>query len=89
MWYPVLNRAGDSVGLPRLHLCRRPDRRYVCHEPAYGHVQGAGDTSMLAAYIDEALERARYEIIEDEGTYWGENRGVYLCSDEDSAPCLE
>jgi len=27
---------------------------------------------MLAALIDKAMERPLYEIIEDEGTYWGE-----------------
>ena len=27
---------------------------------------------MLANYIDQAMEQAAYEIIEDEGTYWGE-----------------
>jgi predicted RNase H-like HicB family nuclease len=27
---------------------------------------------MLASYIGEAMEQAVYEIIEDEGTYWGE-----------------
>ena len=27
---------------------------------------------MLATFIDKAMERAVYEIIEDEGTYWGE-----------------
>lgn len=27
---------------------------------------------MLASYIDQAMELAVYEIIEDEGTYWGE-----------------
>jgi len=27
---------------------------------------------MLANYIDEAMETAVYEIIEDEGAYWGE-----------------
>ena len=27
---------------------------------------------MLASYLDEAMERAVYEIIEDEGIYWGE-----------------
>lgn len=27
---------------------------------------------MLANYIDVAMEQAVYEIIEDEGTYWGE-----------------
>jgi len=27
---------------------------------------------MLASYIDKAIEQAVYEIIEDEGTYWGE-----------------
>ena len=31
---------------------------------------------MLANYIDEAMERATYEIIEDEGTYWGEIPGL-------------
>lgn len=27
---------------------------------------------MLANYIDAAMEQAVYEIIEEEGTYWGE-----------------
>lgn len=27
---------------------------------------------MLATYMDRALEKAVYEIIEDDGTYWGE-----------------
>jgi predicted RNase H-like HicB family nuclease len=27
---------------------------------------------MLANYIDQAMEQAAYEIIEDEGTYWGQ-----------------
>ena len=31
---------------------------------------------MLAAYIDQAIEQAVYEIIEDEGTYWGEIPGL-------------
>ena len=31
---------------------------------------------MLASYIDRAMERAVYEIIEDEGTYWGEVPGL-------------
>ena len=31
---------------------------------------------MLAAYIDQAMEQAVYEIIEDEGTYWGEIPGL-------------
>ena len=31
---------------------------------------------MLATYIDQAMELARYEIIEDEGTYWGEIPGL-------------
>lgn len=31
---------------------------------------------MLASYLDAAMERARYEIIEDEGTYWGEIDGL-------------
>lgn len=30
---------------------------------------------MLASYIDRALELAVYEIIEDEGAYWGEIPG--------------
>jgi predicted RNase H-like HicB family nuclease len=30
---------------------------------------------MLARLIDEAMERAEYEIIEDEGTFWGEIPG--------------
>jgi predicted RNase H-like HicB family nuclease len=30
---------------------------------------------MLARLIDEAMDRAVYEIIEDEGTYWGEIPG--------------
>lgn len=31
---------------------------------------------MLAEYIDKAMEEAVYEIIEDEGTYWGEIPGL-------------
>ncbi|MBM3189105.1 MAG: type II toxin-antitoxin system HicB family antitoxin [Chloroflexi bacterium] len=27
---------------------------------------------MLASYIDAVMEQATYEIIEDEGSYWGE-----------------
>ncbi len=37
---------------------------------------------MLANYIDAAMEQAVYEIIEDEGTYWGEIpgfQGVWAC----------
>jgi predicted RNase H-like HicB family nuclease len=30
---------------------------------------------MLARYIDTAMEMARYEIIEDDGSYWGEIPG--------------
>ena len=30
---------------------------------------------MLANYIDTAIDQAVYEIIEDEGTYWGEIPG--------------
>jgi len=30
---------------------------------------------MLAKLIDEAMDRATHEIIEDEGTYWGEIPG--------------
>jgi predicted RNase H-like HicB family nuclease len=32
---------------------------------------------MLASYIDQALEQAVYEIIEDDGTYWGEISGIH------------
>jgi predicted RNase H-like HicB family nuclease len=28
--------------------------------------------AMLATYIDQAMELAKYEIIEDDQTYWGE-----------------
>ena len=31
---------------------------------------------MLATYLDQAMELARYEIIEDEGAYWGEIPGL-------------
>ncbi len=31
---------------------------------------------MLAKYIDQAMELAVYEIIEDERTYWGEIPGL-------------
>jgi predicted RNase H-like HicB family nuclease len=31
---------------------------------------------MLASYLDQAMEIAVYEIIEDEGTYWGEIPGL-------------
>ena len=31
---------------------------------------------MLASYIDKALEHAVYEIIEDDGSYWGEIPGM-------------
>ncbi|MGB0389252.1 MAG: type II toxin-antitoxin system HicB family antitoxin [Ardenticatenaceae bacterium] len=31
---------------------------------------------MFASYIDQAMERSHYEIIEDEGTYWGEIPGL-------------
>jgi hypothetical protein len=31
---------------------------------------------MLAQYIDLAVEMARYEIIEDDGSYWGEIPGL-------------
>jgi predicted RNase H-like HicB family nuclease len=30
---------------------------------------------MLANYIEAAMEKAVYQIIEDEGTYWGEIPG--------------
>lgn len=31
---------------------------------------------MLASYLDQAMEIALYEIIEDERTYWGEIPGL-------------
>jgi predicted RNase H-like HicB family nuclease len=31
---------------------------------------------MLANYIEQAMEKAVYEIIESEGTYWGEISGL-------------
>lgn len=31
---------------------------------------------MLGSYIDAAMEQAIYDIIEDEGTYWGEIPGL-------------
>lgn len=31
---------------------------------------------MLAKYIAQAIELAIYELIEDEGTYWGEIPGL-------------
>jgi predicted RNase H-like HicB family nuclease len=31
---------------------------------------------VLANYIDQAMELAAYEIIEDEGAYWGEIPGL-------------
>jgi predicted RNase H-like HicB family nuclease len=31
---------------------------------------------MLASYIDKAMELACYEIVEEEGTYWGEIPGL-------------
>lgn len=31
---------------------------------------------MLASYLDQAIEIAVYEIIEDEGTYWGAIPGL-------------
>jgi predicted RNase H-like HicB family nuclease len=31
---------------------------------------------MLASYIDQAMEIAVYEIIEDDGSYWGEIPGL-------------
>ncbi len=31
---------------------------------------------MLAHYLDVAMEMAHYEIIEDDGTYWGEIPGL-------------
>ena len=34
------------------------------------------EVSMLASYLDQAMELATYEIIEDEQTYWGEIPGL-------------
>jgi len=37
---------------------------------------------MLASYIEQAMEQAIYEIMEGEGTYWGEIpglQGVWAC----------
>jgi predicted RNase H-like HicB family nuclease len=31
---------------------------------------------MLASYIEQAMEKAVYEIMESEGTYWGEIPGL-------------
>jgi predicted RNase H-like HicB family nuclease len=31
---------------------------------------------MLAEYMDQAMERAVYEIIEEDGKYWGEIPGL-------------
>ena len=31
---------------------------------------------MLASYIDQAMERAVYERVEDDGSYWGEIPGL-------------
>ncbi len=31
---------------------------------------------MLANYIEQAMEKAVYEIMESEGTYWGEISGL-------------
>ena len=31
---------------------------------------------MPASYIDRAMEHARYEIIEDDGSYWGDIPGL-------------
>ena len=39
---------------------------------------------MLASYIDKAMAKAVYEIIEDDNTYWGEIpnlQGVWANSD--------
>jgi predicted RNase H-like HicB family nuclease len=52
-------------------------------EKAYGIMMSAihfilqrGGRLMLASYIDRAMEHARYEIIEDDGSYWGEIPGL-------------
>jgi predicted RNase H-like HicB family nuclease len=34
------------------------------------------EASMLASYLDQAMELAVYEIIENEHTYWGEIPGL-------------
>jgi len=31
---------------------------------------------MLANYLDQAMELAKYEIIEEDGSYWGEITGL-------------
>ena len=31
---------------------------------------------MLASYLDQAMEQAIYDIIEDDGAYWGEIPGL-------------
>ena len=31
---------------------------------------------MVASYLDQAMEQAVYEIIEDEDAYWGEIPGL-------------
>lgn len=31
---------------------------------------------MLASYLDAAMHQAHYEIIEDDGSYWGEIAGL-------------
>lgn len=30
---------------------------------------------MITEYIEESMKKAHYEIIEDEGTFWGEIEG--------------
>ena len=37
--------------------------------------QNGNNSDMLAQYIDTAMELAAYEIIEDDGSYWGEIPG--------------
>ncbi len=48
---------------------RNSHRRQIKHT-------GEGKLTMLASYIDQAMELAIYEIIEDDKTYWGEIPGL-------------
>ena len=34
------------------------------------------EVAVLASYLDEAMELARYEIMEEDGRYWGEIPGL-------------
>lgn len=61
------------VGYLRIHDPTAPaQEKYLGFDPAIFR----GRFQMLASYIDAAMEQAVYEIIEDEGTYWGEIPGL-------------